>query len=94
MILQTENRLLPGRMGRMEKKVIELLENGELPFHNRVDSCVGTGRLGLALQEEYQRQLALVQKEIGFRYIRGHGLFSDDLAIYQEYEEDGVRRVE
>ena len=55
MILPTENRLLPGRMGRMEKKVIELLENGELPFHNRVDYCVGTGRLGLALQEEYQR---------------------------------------
>lgn len=94
MILPTENRLLPGRMGRMEKKVIELLENGELPFHNRVNYCVGTGRLGLALQEEYQRQLALVQEEIGFRYIRGHGLFSDDLAIYQEYEEDGVRRAE
>ena len=33
----------------------------------------------------YQDQLKLVQEEIGFRYIRGHGLFCDDMAIYQPY---------
>lgn len=54
-------------------------------FHNHVDFCVGTGRMGLALQREYQDQLRLVQEEIGFCHIRGHGLFSDDMAIYQEY---------
>lgn len=64
-------------------------------FHNHVDFCVGTGRMGLALQREYQDQLRLVQEEIGFCHIRGHGLFSDDMAIYQEYEgEDGEKRVE
>ena len=62
----------------------------KVKFNNRVDYCVGTGRMGLALQKEYQDQLKLVQEEIGFRHIRGHGLFSDDMAIYQEYEtQDG-----
>lgn len=64
-------------------------------FSNQVDYCVGTGRMGLALQAEYQEQLALVQKEIGFRYIRGHGLFTDDCAIYQEYEDEtGKKQAE
>ncbi len=52
-------------------------------FNNAVDFCVGTGRMGLALQREYFEQLKLVQKYIGFRHIRGHGLFHDDMAIYQ-----------
>ena len=63
-------------------------------FNNNVDYCVGTGRLGLALTEEYLKELAYVQDMIGFSYIRGHGLFSDDVSIYHEYEEDGVKKVE
>lgn len=63
-------------------------------FRNNVDFCVGTGRLGLALTKEYLDQLAFVQKEIGFKFIRGHGLFCDDVAIYHEYEENGETRVE
>lgn len=70
-------------------------EHGKYDFNNNVDFCVGTGRMGLALQQNYLEQLALVQKEIGFQYIRGHGLFSDDMSIYHEYEnEDGEIRIE
>ena len=46
--------------------------------------CVGTGRIGLALQKEYLEALEFVQEEIGFSYIRGHGLLSDDVGIYRE----------
>lgn len=64
-------------------------------FRNHADYCIGTGRMGLALQKEYHEQLALVQKEIGFQYIRGHGLFAKDMAIFQVYEDDnGDRKVE
>ena len=63
-------------------------------FHNQVDFCIGTGRMGLALHREYYEQLKLVQDAIGFQHIRGHGLFCDDMAIYQETEWDGVRTVE
>lgn len=78
-----------------EVKSFDIDPAKEVKFNNRVDYCVGTGRMGLALQKEYQDQLKLVQEEIGFRHIRGHGLFSDDMAIYQEYEtQDGQKRVE
>ncbi|MDR0948989.1 MAG: xylan 1,4-beta-xylosidase [Lachnospiraceae bacterium] len=68
-------------------KQATIAKDAQIPFHNQVDYCVGTGRMGLALQKEYQEQLALVQKEIGFSYIRGHGLFNEDMAIYQEYKD-------
>ncbi len=68
--------------------------NNCVTFHNNVDYCVGTGRLGLALTEEYLKELAFVQEMIGFSYIRGHGLFSDDVSIYHEYEENGETKVE
>ena len=78
-----------------EKRHYEIDKNGKALFNNRVDFCIGTGRMGLALQKEYQEQLKLVQEEIGFRHIRGHGLFSDDMAIYQEFEdESGAKRAE
>ena len=68
-------------------------------FHNQVDYCIGTGRMGLALHKEYHDQLKLVQDYIGFQHIRGHGLFCDDMAIYQEHrenpwEKDGPYEVE
>ena len=72
-------------MQKMKEKFWRIKKDAEIPFHNNVDYCIGTGRMGLALQKEYQDQLELVQKEIGFSHIRGHGLFSDDMAIYQEY---------
>lgn len=63
------------------------------PFKNNVNYCVGTGRLGLALQKEYYEHLKLVQESIGFKYIRGHGLFCDDIGIYRECEMDGEKHV-
>ncbi|MFJ3668834.1 xylan 1,4-beta-xylosidase [Streptomyces sp. NPDC090106] len=55
--------------------------------------CVGTGRLELALRRDYQDSLRLLQDEIGFRHIRGHGLLSDGMAVHRPYEHDGARRV-
>ena len=77
----------------MTDRKIEVSAAGRVTFNNNVDYCVGTGRLGLALTEEYLKELEFVQDMIGFSYIRGHGLFSDDVSIYHEYEEDGVTRV-
>ena len=77
----------------MEKEII-INPNHEVAFHNQVDYCIGTGRMGLALQKEYQEQLKMVQDYIGFSHIRGHGLFCDDMAIYQESEVDGEKIVE
>ncbi|GGZ04392.1 GH39 family glycosyl hydrolase [Streptomyces poonensis] len=55
--------------------------------------CVGTGRLDLALRRDYQESLDLVQREIGFRHIRGHGLLSDGMGVHRPYDYAGERRV-
>ena len=68
----------------MNRKKYVVEQGASVPFHNITDYCVGTVRMVLALQKEYQEQLALVQEEIGFSHIRGHGLFSDDMGIYRE----------
>lgn len=51
--------------------------------------CVGTGRFELALRRDYQDSLNLIQREIGFRRIRGHGLLSDGVGVYRPYEYQG-----
>ncbi|MBR7835350.1 xylan 1,4-beta-xylosidase [Actinospica durhamensis] len=51
--------------------------------------CVGTGRFELALRRDYQDSLALIQREIGFRHIRGHGLFAEGVGVHQPYTYQG-----
>ncbi len=73
------------------QKHINITPESAAAFHNNASFCVGTGRMGLALQNEYQKQLAMAQSLAHFSYIRGHGLFSDDMGIYQAYTDpDGV----
>ncbi|MGQ4400665.1 xylan 1,4-beta-xylosidase [Streptomyces hayashii] len=55
--------------------------------------CVGTGRIELALRRDYQDSLRLLQRDIGFRHIRGHGLLSDGMGVYRPYDHQGARRV-
>ena len=64
---------------------IAITPDGRADFTNNADFCVGTGRMGLALQKEYHDQLAMAQDLCSFKHIRGHGLFSDDMAIYQSW---------
>lgn len=66
------------------QKRINVCPGERAAFRNLTNFCVGTGRLDLALHQEYQDQLRAVQDQCHFRYIRGHGLFSDQMGIYQE----------
>jgi len=43
--------------------------------------CVGTGHASLALRADYQAHLRAVQRDIGFKRIRGHGLLDDDMSV-------------
>ena len=77
------------------KKTIEIRRGDVCSFQNHTRMCVGTGRLDLALHGEYQRQLKAVQDACHFQYIRGHGLFSDQMGIYQAYpRRDGTVKQE
>ena len=46
--------------------------------------CIGAGRANEGLRADWQQQLATVQQEIGFDYIRMHGILHDDMGVYRE----------
>ncbi|MFD1255247.1 glycoside hydrolase [Mucilaginibacter terrae] len=46
--------------------------------------CVGAGRASEGLRADWQEQLTLIKKEVGFKYIRFHGLLNDDMHAYTE----------
>lgn len=48
--------------------------------------CITFGRAREGLRADFQEQLRELQKEISFEYIRFHGLFHDDMAVYDEDE--------
>ena len=54
------------------------------PMSRMYNFCVGAGRANEGLRADWQRQLRQVHAECGFRYIRFHGLFCDDMGVYQE----------
>ncbi len=75
----------------MKQLNIAITPDSRADFTNNADFCVGTGRMGLALQKEYHDQLAMAQELCHFKHIRGHGLFCDDMAIYQPWtDEEGA----
>lgn len=57
-------------------------------FNHFFNECVGAGRANEGLRADWQQQLAFVKTACGFRYIRMHGLLSDDMAVYKE-DKDG-----
>jgi len=53
--------------------------------HSKVPLLVvGAGRAAEGLRADWQEQLATVQSEIGFRYLRMHGLLGDEMGVYTE----------
>lgn len=55
-------------------------------FNTMFKECIGAGRANEGLRADWQKQLSIVKKECGFKYIRMHGLLSDDMGVYREDE--------
>jgi len=53
-------------------------------FNTMFKECIGAGRANEGLRADWQQQLAFVKKECGFKYIRMHGLLTDDMGVYRE----------
>lgn len=45
---------------------------------------VGAGRAAEGLRADWQRQLATVNRECGFKYVRFHALLHDEMGVYNE----------
>jgi len=53
-------------------------------FNTMFKECIGAGRANEGLRADWQQQLAYVKKECDFKYIRMHGLLTDDMGVYKE----------
>ena len=49
------------------------------PLYHFWEHTVGSCHAPLALRADWQAQLRRCREELGFRYVRFHGLFSDDV---------------
>lgn len=54
------------------------------PLHHQWKNLINLGYAKEGLQAAVQAQLHRIQQEIGFRYIRFHGLLDDDMLVYSE----------
>lgn len=54
------------------------------PLNSMFKECIGAGRANEGLRADWQQQLTYVKKECGFKYIRMHGLLTDDMGVYKE----------
>ncbi|MEW7847298.1 glycoside hydrolase [Massilia aurea] len=53
------------------------------PLDRMFNLSVGAGRANEGLRADWQQQLAELRKDTGFRYIRMHGLLSDDMGVFR-----------
>ncbi len=68
-----------------KKRVINLDFNKvKGDFNPMFKECIGAGRANEGLRADWQQQLAYVKKECDFKYIRMHGLLTDDMGVYRE----------
>jgi xylan 1,4-beta-xylosidase len=58
------------------------------PFPHFWEQMFGSGRAALSLRESYRDDLREVQKATNFEFIRFHGIFLDELGLYDE-DKDG-----
>ncbi|WP_439381239.1 GH39 family glycosyl hydrolase [Amycolatopsis lexingtonensis] len=61
--------------------------DGDLPEETALPhiwaECVGAGRANEALRADWQRQFGAVVDACGFRHLRFHGVFHDDMFVYR-----------
>ena len=56
----------------------------EGPLNTLFKECIGAGRANEGLRADWQQQLAYVKNACDFKYIRMHGLLTDDMGVYKE----------
>jgi len=69
----------------IKERIINVDFNNTSGRHNTMfKECIGAGRANEGLRADWQQQLAIVKKECDFKYIRMHGLLTDDMGVYKE----------
>lgn len=51
------------------------------PFPHFWEMCVGSGHAAMGLRTDWREQLKKAHDDLGFRYVRFHGLLDDDMSV-------------
>ena len=54
------------------------------PFPHFWEEMLGSGHAVLALRDNYRKDLEQVHDQVGMRYVRAHGIFDDEVGVYDE----------
>lgn len=54
------------------------------PFAHYWEMCVGSCHGYTALREDYRTQLRKAKEDLGFQYVRFHGILNDDMSVVRE----------
>jgi xylan 1,4-beta-xylosidase len=54
------------------------------PLEKYWELCIGSCHATTALRGDYRAQLIRCQRELGFRYLRFHGIFDDDMSVIKQ----------
>lgn len=57
------------------------LASSRKPLPHYWEFCVGSCHAATALRQDWRQMLEQCHKELGFRYLRFHGLFDDDMSV-------------
>lgn len=74
----------PGNSPNQERVIQLDFNKVKGSFSTMFKECIGAGRANEGLRADWQKQLALVKNECDFKYIRMHGLLTDDMGVYKE----------
>lgn len=66
-----------------ERKIIIDAQQVAGPFNTFFKTSIGAGRANEGLRADWQQQLAELKRDTDFRYIRMHGLLTDDMGVYK-----------
>ncbi|MDF7638728.1 hypothetical protein PT285_04870 [Lactobacillus sp. ESL0791] len=58
--------------------------NVQTKFSHYWELCVGSSHAYTALRADYRQQLKKVHDELGFKYVRFHGIFDDEMSVCTE----------
>lgn len=65
---------------------VDLTKKHTTTFSKYWSKVTSIGRASLCLRHEVRRQIEIAQEDLGFEFIRFHGIFSDDMMVYKEDE--------
>ncbi|HZY62124.1 MAG TPA: glycosyl hydrolase family 39, partial [Edaphobacter sp.] len=73
----------PNHTTNMQSATITINANGPTtPFPHFWEQTFGSGRAILSLREDYRKDLRAVKEITGFKSVRFHGIFMDDVGLY------------